>query len=394
MPEQNAFATFVFCKSKKSIQTGLICSRNYAMKLYDIIEILESFAPLALQESYDNAGLYCGSLSSEIHQILISLDITEEVVEEAIQRDCQLIVAHHPILFKPLKRLVGNNYVEKTFLKAIQNNIALYAAHTNLDNVKDGVNFKIAEKLKLKEVKILQPAEATLAHLTVLVPLESTDSLVEALGKAGAGQIGNYKNCSFKTEGTGTFMPAEQATPRIGQLNKQEEVKENRVEVLLPKSFTQQVVAAMYQAHPYEEVAYFLQDVLNKNQDVGAGAIGLLNKPLSQDEFLAYLKEAMNLRVIKHTTWSKTIRKVAVCGGSGSFLLKKAISVGADAFISSDFKYHEFFDAENKLIVADIGHYESEQYTKELLADILTSKTKDLTLLLSDINTNPVSYFS
>ena len=362
------------------------------MKLSEIIHVLETFAPPALQESYDNVGLYCGDSDSVISKVLVSLDITEEVVDEAIQTGCQLVVAHHPIIFKPLKKLTGSNYVERTLLKAIKNNVALYAAHTNLDNIQGGVNFKLAEKLGLRNVRILQPISNNLQKLTVFVPLENTEALLDALGKAGAGQIGNYKNCSFRVEGTGTFLPNDLANPHIGEANKQEEVKENRVEVIFPKHLENKVMAAMYSSHPYEEVAYYLNDLTNTNQETGAGAIGELDTELSVEEFLKHLKSSLHLKAIRHTTFSGKIKRVAVCGGAGSFLLKKAIASRADAFVSADFKYHEFFDAEGKLMIADVGHYESEFYTKELFFELLTKKIPNIAILFSAINTNPVKY--
>lgn len=362
-------------------------------KLSEILNALERFAPLALQENYDNAGLYCGEPALEINKVLISLDITEQVIDEAIETGCQLVVAHHPVLFKPLRRLTGSSHVEKVLLKAIKHNIALYAAHTNLDNVIGGVNFTLAEKLGLRDVKVLFPMDNSLRKLEVFVPLGHTNQLLKALGEAGAGQIGNYKNCSFRAEGIGTFLPKEQANPHIGQVDKQEEVAENRVEVIFPHYLTSKILSAMYASHPYEEVAFYLHELANSNQESGAGAIGLLEKEMGMAEFCSHLRERLGLITFKHTPWAKAIKKVAVCGGSGSFLLKHAMAKGADAFVSADFKYHEFFDAEGKIMVADIGHYESENHTKELLGNIITSDLPGLSILSSKVNTNPVTYF-
>lgn len=362
-------------------------------KLHDIVGAVERFAPTALQESYDNAGLYCGDLSSEIGQVLTCLDITEQVVDEALTKGCQLVLAHHPVLFRPIKRLTGSSYVERILLKAIRNNIALYAAHTNLDNVSGGVNFALAEKLGLRNNKVLQPMEGSLRKLEVFVPLEDTEKVLEALGKAGAGQIGNYKNCSFRSQGIGTFLPKEGANPHVGQANVQEEVTENRIEVLFPKHLTSQVISAMYSSHPYEEVAFYLHELVNSNQDSGVGVIGELEKEITTVEFCHYLKERLGLVTFKHTGWAKGIKRVAVCGGSGSFLLKQAIASRADVFVSSDFKYHEFFDAEGKIMVADIGHHESEKHTKDLLKEILASSFPDLRVHSCETNTNPVHYY-
>ncbi len=362
-------------------------------KIKDICNLLDSYAPPALQESYDNATLITGNPKDEVTAVLLTLDATEEIVDEAIETGCNLIVAHHPIVFKGLKSFTGKNYVERTIIKAIQNNIAIYACHTNLDNVHTGVNKKICDVLGLVNTKILAPKSGTLKKLTVFIPKENTDALLQALYKAGAGQLGNYKNCSFKTEGLGVFEPNEEATPYLGKQNKVEQVIENRVEVLLPTYAEGNVLNAMLQNHPYEEVAYYLQSLDNKNQEIGSGMVGELREAIPTEAFFNHLKSAMNLTTIKHTkSTSATIKKVAVCGGAGSFLLRNAISKNADIFISSDFKYHEFFDAENKIIIADIGHYESEVFTKDLFSEIISKKFTNIAVRLSKANTNPIVY--
>lgn len=363
------------------------------MILSEIIKIIEDFAPLSLQESYDNAGLYCGDTSREIHKILLCLDVTEAVVDEAILLGCQLIIAHHPVIFKPIKKLTGANYTERILLKAIKSNIALYAAHTNLDNIAGGVNYKLAQKIGLTNIQILQPSNDTLLKLTFFVPKEDSQKVLNAVCEAGAGQIGNYKDCSFQVEGLGSFTPNENATPYIGTKNEKGIVTENRVEVIVPKYLQHKVVEALFVSHPYEEVAYYISTVANLNQEVGAGAIGVLEKPVSQNEFLGLLKNNLSLELVRYTSVDKEIKKVAVCGGVGSFLLKKAIAEGADAFVTADFKYHEFFDAENKIMIADVGHYESENYTKEVFFELLTKKIPNIAILFSTVNTNPVKYY-
>jgi len=362
-------------------------------KLSEIIAAIERLAPVDRQESYDNAGLYCGEQSSEIHKVITCLDITEQVLDEAIAKGCQLVLAHHPVIFKPIKRLTGRTFAERILLKAVRYNIALYAAHTNLDNVTGGVNFTLAEKLGLVDVKILQPMENALRKLVVFVPLATTEQMLKALGEAGAGQIGNYKDCSFISEGIGTFRPSERANPHIGKAHMKEEVRENRIEVVFPTHLTSKVMSAMYASHPYEEIAFYLQEVANNNQEYGAGAFGVLEQEMEVAAFHRHLKECLGLRAFKYTHWTKTIKKVALCGGSGSFLLKQAIAVGADVFVSSDFKYHEFFDAEEKIMVVDIGHYESESHTKDLLKGILRSSFTDLDLISCETNTNPIQYY-
>jgi dinuclear metal center YbgI/SA1388 family protein len=363
------------------------------MIIKEVTSYLEQLAPLNFQEDYDNSGLIIGDAQSELKGVLVTLDVTEEVIQEAISKGCNLVVAHHPLIFRGLKKLNGKNYVERSVILAIKNDIAIYAIHTNLDNVVNGVNFKIAEKLGLSDVQILRKKKGTLLKLTVFVPLESADKLLAELHKAGAGNIGNYSDCSFKSEGIGSFKPNQAANPVIGEVGKAEEVTEYRIEVILPVNLRAKVLNAMYAAHPYEEVAYYLQELENENQEVGSGAVGLLPVEMNEMEFLAHLKKSMNLDVIKFTSAEKTIRKVAVCGGVGSFLLGDARANGADAFVTADYKYHEFFDAEGSILIADIGHFESEVFTKDLLVEILSKKITNFAPHLSEVNTNPVNYY-
>jgi dinuclear metal center YbgI/SA1388 family protein len=314
-------------------------------------------------------------------------------VEEAIRRGANMIVAHHPIIFKGLKKLTGSNYVERTIIKAIRSNIAIYAIHTNLDNVHNGVNRRICEKIGLTNLQILEPKKGILSKLVTFVPKENTTGVLDALHQAGAGEIGKYDHCSFKVEGTGTFKPSTAANPHIGQVGKQEFVTEDRVEVIFPSHLQSRIESALRKAHPYEEVAYYVTTLSNDNQEVGSGMVGMLEAPMEPMEFLRRLKERMDLQVVRHTrVIDQPIKKVAVCGGSGSFLLPKAIQSGAQVFVSADFKYHEFFDAENRIIVADIGHYESEVYTKELLKEVLIKKFPTFAINFSDTVTNPISY--
>lgn len=364
------------------------------MKIKDLIQYFEKLAPTAYQESYDNAGLIVGNPNDEIRGVIVSLDSTEEVIDEAIQKNCNVVVAHHPIVFKGLKKFTGKNYVERTIIKAIKNDIAIYAIHTNLDNVVGGVNFKIAERLELQNVRILSPKNDVLMKLVVFVPTEHTNQLLEALYEAGAGEIGNYSNCSFRVNGIGTFKPNEKSNPFIGKTGVLEEVEENRIEVIFPSFLQNSIINAMKVAHPYEEVAYYLSVLNNQNQEVGSGAIGELKNPIDALNFLSYVKEKMSVSVIKYTKLlSNPIKKVAVCGGAGGFLLNDAIAQNADIFITSDYKYHEFFDADGRIIIADIGHYESEQYTKDLLRDYICKKFTNFAVHLSETITNPIKYF-
>lgn len=364
------------------------------MKLKELTHFLESQAPLPLQESYDNAGLIVGDPEAEISGVLVSLDATETVLDEAIEKGCNVVVSHHPIVFSGLKSLTGRNYVERTVLKAIKNDVALYAIHTNLDNVRQGVNAKICEMLELENCQILAPKPGSLMKLTVFVPHENRNAVLDAMAGAGAGQIGNYSHCSFQLEGTGTFEPNEAANPHIGKANQLERVGETRIEMVLPSHLEKAVVGAMRAAHPYEEVAFFLHKLENTNPDVGAGMVGTYGAPKETTFFLEFLAGKMGLKTFKHTALVKrSIGKVAVCGGAGSFLLGKAMAAGADIFITSDYKYHQFFDAEDRIIIADIGHYESEVFTKDLLADMLAKLTGLPLVHICRTNTNPVRHY-
>lgn len=364
------------------------------MKIQEVIQYLESIAPRAYQESYDNSGLLTGNANTELTNALITLDCTEEVVQEAITKKCNLIIAHHPIVFKGLKKLTGSNYVERTIILAIKNDIAIYAIHTNLDNVHQGVNKKIAEKLGLQNVRILLPKQDNLSKLVVFIPQSHADAVLTALHEAGAGQIGNYKNCSFSVAGMGTFQPNDVANPHIGEAGKQEKVEEIRAEVIFPSHLEGSLLKALKQSHPYEEVAYYINSLRNENQEVGAGMIGELAEALEPAAFLAHLKKSMGLKVIRHTPLiNRKVKKIALCGGSGSFLLPHALKAGADFYVSADFKYHEFFDAEKHLTIADIGHYESEVYTKDLIGELLTKKFPTFAVNFSGTITNPISYY-
>jgi dinuclear metal center YbgI/SA1388 family protein len=362
------------------------------MKLKEITDHIESLAPLAYQESYDNAGLICGNHDMDVKAALICLDSTEQVIDEAIATGCNLVIAHHPIVFSGLKKFNGKNYVERVIMKAIKNDIAIYAAHTNLDNVHVGVNAKIAEKLGLKNCKVLVPQKDILKRLITFCPQDKAEEVRQAMFNAGAGEIGNYDQCSFNSEGTGTFRAGEGANPYVGELGKLHYEKEVKIETILPANFESKILSAMIKAHPYEEVAYDLIPLHNRHKQVGSGLIGELEET-DEMAFLKSVKAAMKAESLRHTALrGKKVTKVAVCGGSGSFLLKDAIAAGADVFVTADFKYHQFFDAENQIVIADVGHYESEQYTGELFYEILKKKFSTFALHLSKINTNPINY--
>jgi dinuclear metal center YbgI/SA1388 family protein len=364
------------------------------MKVKDVVAKLEVLAPKSLQESYDNAGLLVGNPNMEITGVTVSLDCTEAVIDDAIAANCNLIVSHHPILFKALKSLTGKNYVERTVIKAIENGIALYAIHTNLDNVSAGVNNKIAERLGLENCRILAPKTGLLRKLVVFCPEKDADKVKESLFSAGAGHIGNYDKCSFNSMGIGTFRAGIGANPVVGEIGELRHENEVKIEVILPDYLQGKVINAMKLAHPYEEVAYDLFVLANEHQEIGSGLIGKLPQPMSESEFLSFLKDKMNTGCIRHTPFiGKMVNTVALCGGSGSFLLSNALASGADVYVSGDFKYHEFFDAEGRLMIADIGHYESEQFTMHLLHDFLTENFHTFAVRLTEVNTNPLNYF-
>ena len=363
------------------------------MIIREIITYIETVAPPAFQESYDNAGLIIGDPETTVTSALITLDVTEAVIDEAIETGCELIIAHHPILFKGIKRLNGTNYVERCVIKAIKNDIAIYAAHTNLDSVIGGVNTKICEKIGLTDLRILAPVKEQLLKLVTFIPDDHLDNVRDALFAAGAGSIGKYDKCSFGTEGTGTFRGGKESNPYVGDVGEYHFEKETRIETIIPRHLKNNIMNALLKTHPYEEVAYDIYPLENTLQQVGAGMIGELPGAEHEIDFLSRLLQIFGCKNIRHTyLLGKPVKKVAVCGGSGSFLLSAAIKAGADVFITADMKYHDFFDAEEKIVIADIGHYESEQFTKELFYEILIKKFPNFALRLSEVKTNPVLY--
>lgn len=364
------------------------------MKLIEITNFLESIAPLNYQEDYDNSGLIVGHANDEITSALVALDCTEQIVDEAIAKQCNLIITHHPIVFKGLKKFNGKTYVERVVLKAIKNNIALYAIHTNLDHVQNGVSGEICKRLGIVNGKILATKGGLLKKLVTYCPTASADEVKSGLFSAGAGHIGNYSECSFSNEGMGTFKANEDANPFVGEKGVRHHEPEQRIEVVFKSQDERKIIVALLEKHPYEEVAYDIYPITNTLATVGAGMVGWLPEEMEATAFLQHVKEKMQTQVIRHTALlSKKIKKVAVCGGSGSFLLKDAIAAGADAFITADFKYHEFFDAEDKLMICDIGHYESEQFTSNLLIENIQEKFPNFAIRLTEHNTNPINYF-
>ena len=364
------------------------------MKLNQLMGELNKWAPFALQESYDNSGLLVGDPNQEIEKILISLDITEAIIEEAIQGGFDLIISHHPVIFKGLKSLTGKTPEERVVLKAIKNDIAILALHTNLDNVMHGVNAKIAEVLDIKSYKILLPQKGSLKKLVVYIPELHLEKVRQAIFKAGAGHIGNYHECSFGSNGIGTFKGDLDTNPFVGKPGELHEEAEVKFETIFPSYLQSKVISALIKSHPYEEVAYDIYQLENKNEGVGAGIIGELQEEMDEKTFLSLLKEKMDVGWVRHTSLrQKPIKKVALCGGSGSFLIGAAKASHADIYISGDIKYHEFFEANEQFLIADIGHYESEQFTKVLIADFLIENFPKFAVQISEHQTNPINYF-
>ncbi|TVQ92285.1 MAG: Nif3-like dinuclear metal center hexameric protein [Bacteroidetes bacterium] len=364
------------------------------MKLGELVKAFEQIAPFSLQEDYDNSGIQFGDPEKEVKRGLVCIDITEEIIDEAIEKQCDLVISHHPLIFRGIKKLTGKHYTERALIKAIKHDISLISVHTNLDSVINGVNKKLAEKLGLTELRVLQPRKGLLKKLVTFCPVEHAEKVREAIFLAGAGQIGEYDCCSFNLEGKGSFRGGDSTNPFVGEKGQIHYEPEIRIETILPDYLENAVLKAMLNAHPYEEVAYDLYPLDNTFDKAGAGITGKLPEQMTENNFLAFLKDQLGIPAIRHSEFTgREIKKVALCGGSGSFLIDKAVSAGADIFITADIKYHDFFDVRGKMLLADVGHYESEQFTKEILYEIVSKKFTNFALLISDQSTNPVRYF-
>lgn len=362
------------------------------LKLAHIIEVLEQWAPPSLQESYDNCGLLTGTPETEFTGAVVCLDATEEVILEAASKGFNLVIAHHPIVFSGLKKLNGENYIERAVLAAIRNQVAIYALHTNLDAVQTGVNRRIGDLLGMTNMAILRPAKNQLLQLSTYIPLNTVDLVRNAMFEAGAGTIGQYSNCSFSVEGHGTFKAAEGANPFVGEIGETHTEPEVRVELVVPRWLKGRVEAALKRAHPYEVVAFNWIALENTHVEVGSGMVGTLPNPLSASDFLAKVKNTFG-GMVRHTRLlSDAVQRIAWCGGSGSFLLEDAIRQKADVFLSSDFKYHQFFDADNKIVIVDIGHFENEQFTMHLIYEVLNKNFPNFAGCITQVHTNPIHY--
>lgn len=364
------------------------------IKLKDILAVFEQAAPFSLQESYDNSGIQIGSPDQIVSKALVCIDVTEAILAEALQKGCDLIIAHHPLLFKGLKRITGQHYTERVVMGALQHKIAILAVHTNLDSVQDGVNKKLGEKLGLEKLRILKTRRGLLRKLVSFCPHEHAEAVRAALFNAGAGHIGNYDACSFNLRGEGTFRAGAQANPFVGERGSLHLEAETRIETIFPAHLERSVLEALHHAHPYEEVAYDVYTLENASPGIGMGMIGELPEAIAELAFLSQIKQNLGIACIKHSPMTgRMIKTVAFCGGSGSELLPIAINLGADAFLTGDLKYHQYFDAIGNILLADVGHYESEQFTKEIMCEIVTKKITKFAVLISENNTNPICYY-
>ena len=363
-------------------------------RIRDVVEALQSWAPSAYQESYDNARLICGDPDRIVTGVLCCLDSTEEVVKEAVELGCNLIVAHHPILFGSLKSLTGRNYVERTLLAAIRADVGIFAVHTNLDAIHSGVNARLADRLGLQNRRALEPKRELLLKLVTFAPHAQAESIRQAVFAAGAGVISDYDHCSFNVDGTGTFRGNEGTSPFVGKPGSEHHEPETRMEFIVPRHLESKVLRELMRVHPYQEVAYDLYPLLNEHPQVGHGLVGDLPEALAEPDFLDLLKDRLRTPCIRHSPLTgEPIKRVAICGGAGIFLISNALQAKAQAFVTADVKYHQFFDAEGRILLADVGHYESEQFTAGLIAEFLSQKFDNFALRLTSIVTNPVNYY-
>lgn len=376
----------IFGKCTTFVQNSNMNIQTFTAKLNSLFNIQQA-------EDFDNVGLLCGNPEREVSRVLVCHDALEEVIEEAIEKNCQLVVCFHPIIFKGLKKITGKNYVEKAILKAIENKIAIYAIHTALDNDFWGVNEMICQKLGITQSHILMPKPSSLMQLTFYVPTSHAEVVKQALFHTGAGHIGNYDQCSFSTKGIGSFRPLLNANPFLGQHHIQEHTEEEMVSLVFNSHQKSSVISALKRAHPYEEVAFHIVALENANPYIGLGKYGNLPEEMTIEDFLSQVKEKFSLSVIKHSHHHGKIRKVAVLGGSGAEGIEAAILQKCDAYLTADLKYHDYFRAEKKLLLCDIGHFESERFVVSQIITRLSENFSTFAFLKSEVNTNPVNYF-
>lgn len=364
------------------------------MLLKEVITQIEHKIILPQAEDFDNVGLLCGNADREVTGILVCHDALEAVVDEAAEAGCNLIVCFHPIIFSGLKSLTGKNYVERAVMKAIENKIAIYAVHTAWDNDYFGVNYRICEELKLKNQTILMPKKHGLQQLVVYVPKDYSEKVKQAAFDAGAGNIGFYDECSFSVSGKGNFRPLPGSDPFEGEECVRESTEEDVLYFIFESYRQKKVLAKVREAHPYEEMAYQIYQLENENAYEGLGRYGDLEEEMEECEFFNLVKETFALQVIRHSeSIGKKIRRIGVLGGSGASGISAALAAGCDAYLTGDLKYHDFFRAEGRMLLCDIGHFESERFVTQQLFQIFSEKFTKFAVLKSNVNTNPVKYF-
>lgn len=365
-----------------------------SLSVKNVSDLIEQWAPLAYAEDFDNVGLLVGDPSQKVNGVLVTLDTTEEVIDEAVSKKCNLIVSFHPIVFSGLKKITGKSYVERTVIKAIQNDIAIYCIHTALDNQADGVSKALSDAIGLTDTQVLIPQKNTIKKLRFYVPNDHVQKVQNALFDVGAGRIGQYDQCSFVSEGIGGFRALEEALPFVGTHHQRHHEPETQVQLVFEKHIEQHMVQVLKKVHPYQEVAYEILSLDNTSSHIGMGLIGTLKKPLKEISFLTRLKNRLGTPLLRHSkTLNNPIHSVAVLGGSGSFAIPNAIALKADAYVTSDLKYHDFFTSASSILLVDVGHYESEQFTKNILVKYLIKKMPNFAIVLSETKTNPVQYF-
>ncbi len=370
------------------------------MRCSEIITYFEEWAPKEISWQRDNVGLQVGSFEREVKNILISLDFTDRVLDDAIKKRCNLIITHHPFLFNPLRKIDTSKDRKSILLeKLIKNDITLYSAHTNLDFTKEGVSFQLARKLKLKNISFLVNLKSNQYKIIVFVPADAVDKVAQAIFNAGGGIIGQYSHCSFRTPGVGTFFGSEKTNLAVGKKISFEKIDEVKLEVLVNSWKQHKVISAMIKSHPYEEVAYDVIPVENSNVNYGSGAVGELENPISPGDFLNHVVRNLKIKNFRYTKGKNSkIRRVAVCGGSGSDLIRDAVNQNADAFITADLKYHTFQDYEGKIMLVDAGHYETEIHSldevKRRLTNFLHERNSKVKIFKYSGSTNPIVFFN
>ena len=365
------------------------------MTIKDVTTFLEQKFPLYLQEDFDNCGVQCGDVRQEISGAMVCFEMSEQVIDEAIDKGCNLVISHHPLMLKRgICKIVPTDRVGAMICKALAHNMVLYSMHTNIDSGEGGGNDAFAEKLRLRNVKVLEPHKGMYRKLVVFVPKENAETLKSALFAVGCGVQGNYDSCGYTLHGQGQFRPLEGANPHIGEENHLEHVDEERVEMIYPTGLQRAVVQAIYDNHPYEEPAFDLLPLENESRTIGLGRIGELPKELPVSDFLGYLKDNLGFIHCRYCgDETKMIRKVAVCGGGGSSFIDLAIASGADAYVSGDFKYHDFFKSYQKTLLVDIGHYEGEFFIKNIIFNLLNEKFSTFATLISKMESLEVKFF-